>query len=230
MTPLTEDIIVHGDMVRKIVDLRAYKGKVCYIGLRHYNSADQFNVYLDDVEVKKAVAHTSVTLDQTSLALGWGETAKLKATVYPVNADPYTVTWTSDAPSVATVDDNGKVTAVGGGKSAHCIVHIDPTGPAKPTVVINTAFGGRTVKFNCADADAEIYYQFGSTNITTMCQHVNAGETIFLNEPMTGNRAAMYFKSYKDGKWSVLAKWGVHNVQIAQPIITRSGDPYKNES
>ena len=94
---------------------------------------------------------------------------------------------------------------------------------AKPTVTIKTAFGGRTVQFNCADTNAEIYYRFGTSTITTACDHVKAGETIFLDRPMTGNDAAMYFKAYKNGVWSPLAKWGVLNVQIAAPIITQSG-------
>ncbi|MBR4223787.1 MAG: chitobiase/beta-hexosaminidase C-terminal domain-containing protein, partial [Oscillospiraceae bacterium] len=101
--------------------------------------------------------------------------------------------------------------------------------PAKPTTIIKTAFGGRTVQLNCADEDAEIYYSFGSSKITTDCAHVKAGGTIFLNEPMTGNKAAMFFKSYKDGKWSVLGKWGVLNVQIAKPIITQSGKKTENK-
>ena len=45
---------------------------------------------------------------------------------------------------------------------------------------------------------------------------------------MTGNKAAMYFKAYKDGKWSELGKWGVLNVQIAQPLIKlRGGNKFK---
>ncbi|MBR4223743.1 MAG: hypothetical protein IKR73_02925, partial [Oscillospiraceae bacterium] len=93
----------------------------------------------------------------------------------------------------------------------------------KPTVVIEPVFGGRTVQLRCGDRGAEIYYSFGSSNITTSCAHVKAGEKVFLDEAMTGKRAAMYFKAYKDGKWSPLGKWGVLNVQIAEPVIKQSG-------
>ncbi|MBR4225048.1 MAG: chitobiase/beta-hexosaminidase C-terminal domain-containing protein [Oscillospiraceae bacterium] len=95
--------------------------------------------------------------------------------------------------------------------------------PAKPTVVIKTAFGGRTVQLNCADPDAEIYYSFGTSAITSECEHVKAGETVFIDTPRTGKEAAMYFKAYKDGQWSEVGKWGVLNVKIAQPIIRQSG-------
>ncbi|MBR4224150.1 MAG: BspA family leucine-rich repeat surface protein [Oscillospiraceae bacterium] len=94
---------------------------------------------------------------------------------------------------------------------------------AKPTVSIKTAFGGRTVQFLSTDKDAEIYYSFGSSAITTSCKHIKAGGAIFLDRPMTGNNAAMYFKAYKGGKWSVLAKWGVLNVRIDKPLIVQSG-------
>ena len=93
---------------------------------------------------------------------------------------------------------------------------------AKPEIKI--AFGGRTVQLNCSDPDAEIYYNFGSSNITTECQHVKAGETIFVDTPRTGKDAFMCYKAYKDGEWSELGKWGVLNVKIDQPIIRQSGN------
>lgn len=57
----------------------------------------------------------TVTLDKYSLDLDKGASAKLTATVYPTNATEKTVTWESTDQSVATVSDDGVVTAVGGG-------------------------------------------------------------------------------------------------------------------
>ena len=45
---------------------------------------------------------------------------------------------------------------------------------------------------------------------------------------MTGTNAAIYFKSYKNGLWSPVGKWGVLNVQIGEPIIVPSGKPADN--
>jgi uncharacterized protein YjdB len=83
---------------------------------------------------KKVVAVESVTLDKSSLELNEGETATLTATVKPDNASDKTVTWSSSKTSVATVDANGKVTAVAegtatitakaGNKSATCSVTV----------------------------------------------------------------------------------------------------------
>lgn len=64
------------------------------------------------VTVTKPV--TGVTLDPTSLSLFTGDTATLTATVEPENATNKNVTWSSDKPEVATVE-NGKVTAKAAG-------------------------------------------------------------------------------------------------------------------
>ncbi|MDE6278860.1 MAG: Ig-like domain-containing protein, partial [Paramuribaculum sp.] len=83
-----------------------------------------------------AVPVESVKLDKQALEMKVGETATLTATVAPDNATYKTVTWTSSDPNVATVDSEGKVTAVGVGKAvitaacgeakAECMVTVNP--------------------------------------------------------------------------------------------------------
>ncbi|MBP5390538.1 MAG: Ig domain-containing protein [Bacteroidales bacterium] len=88
------------------------------------------------VTVKKpAVAVTSVELDQTDITIKVGETQTLKATVKPDNASDKTVAWGSSKPDIASVDNNGKVTAIKegvasitascGGKTASCKVTVE---------------------------------------------------------------------------------------------------------
>ena len=82
----------------------------------------------------KEIAVESITLDKTSLELFEGEVAMLYATVLPWNAPDKTVTWTSSNPSVATVDQDGRVTALhegtatitakAGDKTATCTVFV----------------------------------------------------------------------------------------------------------
>lgn len=83
------------------------------------------------VTVKEAaiVPVESVSLDKTSLELTEGETAQLNATVLPETATNRNVTWSSNAPGVATVDSSGKVTAVA---------------PGTATITVTTADGGKT--------------------------------------------------------------------------------------
>ncbi len=84
----------------------------------------------------KAVNVTEVTLDKTELTLTEGGTETLTATVRPDNADNRKVTWSSDKTEIATVDGDGRVTAVkageavitvtteDGGKTASCKVTV----------------------------------------------------------------------------------------------------------
>lgn len=58
---------------------------------------------------------SAVVLDKTNLSLARGSSEALKATVSPKDATEKTVRWSSDNPSVATVDQNGQVTAVNSG-------------------------------------------------------------------------------------------------------------------
>ena len=64
-----------------------------------------------------AVPVTGVSLNKESLPLGIGESDTLIATINPKNATDKSVTWTSSDSSVASVDNNGKVTAVGEGQA-----------------------------------------------------------------------------------------------------------------
>ena len=61
--------------------------------------------------VSITVPATSVTLDKTELTIEKGKSETLTATVNPSNATDKTVTWKSSNPAIATVDQDGKVTA-----------------------------------------------------------------------------------------------------------------------
>lgn len=69
--------------------------------------------------VKQAgrIAVTSIELNKTSLTLKEGASETLTATVKPDNATDKTVTWSSSAPNIATVDEAGNVTAVAKGEA-----------------------------------------------------------------------------------------------------------------
>lgn len=71
-----------------------------------------------DVTVnKKVIAVTSVVLGNTELTLVEGEEEKLAVAVTPENATDKSVVWESGNESVATVSQEGLVTAVGEGKA-----------------------------------------------------------------------------------------------------------------
>ena len=99
----------------------------------------------------KTVNVTGVTLDKTTLELTEGESQTLKATVAPDNATDKTVTWSSSATGVATVDASGKVTAVAagtatitaktndGGKTATCALTVKSKVVSLQSIAIDPA-------------------------------------------------------------------------------------------
>ena len=78
----------------------------------------------------------SVSLNKSSLTLVEGKTEKLTATVKPDNVLEKTVSWSSSNPDVASVSSSGLVSALAegtstitaacGGKSATCLVTVEP--------------------------------------------------------------------------------------------------------
>lgn len=88
---------------------------------------------------------TSITINNSSLTMQTGQSEVLTATVKPDNATDKSVSWSSDMKSVATVDNNGKVTAKaagtatitckandGSGVKATCAVTVSDPEPPYP--------------------------------------------------------------------------------------------------
>ena len=63
------------------------------------------------------VAVTEISLDETDLVMTVGSNKKLNVTITPSNATYKTIGWKSSNPDVVKVDRDGKLTAVGLGKS-----------------------------------------------------------------------------------------------------------------
>ena len=94
---------------------------------------------VEEEEIPKIPVNvTGILLSESEIEISNKGTHLLTATVSPENADDRTVTWGSDDPSVATVDENGLVTAVSigettvsvtttdGGYTASCAVTVIP--------------------------------------------------------------------------------------------------------
>jgi len=129
-----------------------------------------------DKDNNNDVAVTGVSLDKAILTLEVGETETLTATIAPSDATNKNVTWNSDKPTIATVE-NGIVTAVAegtatitvttkdGGKTAICTVTVIESVPIKEWVEIN---GVKWAKcnvnmpgtFTANPEDAGMFYQW----------------------------------------------------------------------
>lgn len=84
---------------------------------------------------------TGVTLKEHTATLTVGGTDQLTATVSPSDASNKNVTWASDTLAVATVDANGKVTAVSAGTATITVTTVDG-GKTDADVLTITSGGG----------------------------------------------------------------------------------------
>ncbi len=118
--------------------------------------------------VKKPISVTGVSLNKTSLALEIGSSEQLTASVQPENAENKSVAWASSDASVASVAEDGTVTALAegsaqitvttadGAKTASCTVSI--TAPPTETVTL-------TVKAAPKAVDVSFFYADGTQQL-----------------------------------------------------------------
>lgn len=161
----------------------------------------------DDVSV------TGIRLDKTELTLLKGESCKLTATVSPEDATDPTVKWKSSDLSIATVDNNGNVTAVAAGKTTVTVSSADGRFTAICTVNVNvnvsslilsdtsiTLKKGDSKKLSatiCPDdaTNKSVTWSSGDTNIATVddmgtITAVNGGSTVITVTSIDGKFAA----------------------------------------
>ena len=90
-----------------------------------------------------SVAVQSVSLDKTEYSFdAIGGTLSLTATVLPEDASDKGISWASDNTAVATVDDNGLVTAVGNGKANITVTTADQGKTASCAITVAQKVSG----------------------------------------------------------------------------------------
>ncbi|MBQ6302047.1 MAG: Ig-like domain-containing protein [Bacteroidales bacterium] len=87
----------------------------------------------------------SVSLNKTELTIEKGKNATLTATINPSNATDKTVTWKSSNTAIATVDQNGKVTAVEVGSAVITVTTNDGSKTATCSVTVKKSGNTETI-------------------------------------------------------------------------------------
>ena len=114
---------------------------------------------------------SEIRLDSESLSLYEGGSKSLSVTVLPENASDKSVTWTSDATDVATVE-NGIVKAVKAGSAAITVVSVDSGVKATCTVSVIAPVSGITL-----DKDTMVVRVGFKASITATITPANASNT-----------------------------------------------------
>lgn len=87
--------------------------------------------------IKKKVAIENITINKKELTLDKGSVEKLKATISPENATDKSIIWTTSDSSVASVSEDGLVTAIGKGTAIIKAISNDGTIFANCRVTVN---------------------------------------------------------------------------------------------
>ncbi len=119
------------------LDLGVHEVVITAVEKRIVNSLDAIDIDEDGELHPYDVQAESITLDKTAIDLLKGNTDKLTAAVLPENASNKKVVWSSSDETIATVDQEGNVTAVKSGQ-ADIIAKVDGTDLSATCKVIVT--------------------------------------------------------------------------------------------
>ena len=130
-------------ILRKYKVIRLHDGKVDSLDAEFDKETntlkfvtDRFSTYAIAYTDNALASCVTLTLDSKTLT-GKGETVQLIAAVTPDNAVNKKLTWTTSDSSVATVDENGLVTAVANGTAIITVTTEDGEMTATSTITVN---------------------------------------------------------------------------------------------
>jgi uncharacterized repeat protein (TIGR02543 family) len=141
------------------------------------------------------VGVTEVGLNKTETSLLVGGTETLTATILPADATNKAVVWSSTNTAVATVDDNGVVTAVAGGTATITATTDDGGFAASCNVTV--------LNFTGAGTQASPYIITTAAQLATLAAGVNGGDSalaVAYYKLGANIDLAAYGESYNDGK------------------------------
>ena len=126
---------------------------------------------------------TGISLNNSNLSLYTGKTATLTATVTPENATNKAVTWKSSDDTIATVDNNGKVTAVKEGTATITATATDGSGVyATCTVTVNQSTYSISADTTAIDFGSA-YTSYTQPAAKTVTITNTGNQTLTLNQP-----------------------------------------------
>ena len=129
-----------------------------------YQSNNKWSQYFGSIVEMDPVLATTIELNETSTEITEGGTMQLTATVLPEDATDKTVTWVSSDETVATVDENGLVTAVAAGTAT----------------ITATTNDGSELSASCAVTVLPNIVLATSMDLNQSNAEVNVGETVQL--------------------------------------------------
>ncbi len=148
----------------KVTDGKTYSDSLgnLYYWVKGYNSKGNLvsgyvkanNIFMN---IRKV---SGITVAKDYITVKKGNTYKIAAAAYPCDAIDTAITWTSDNTSVATVDQNGVVTAKALGTA---VITASNSGGAKKEITVTVANSTRTYKGLVSDGPVSVRSSAGYT-------------------------------------------------------------------
>ncbi len=216
--------------------------------LRYNNSTFSLSTTANSVYLyKKTVVRvevdpyhvSSVSVTPASLELYKGNETDLVAKVLPLTAEDRTVVWSSSNTSVATVDANGHVTAVGAGTATITATsNGDPTKSA--TCSVNVLSVNKTLSAVIWDEEGGVYFStFNANSLPTWTKRHADSKGLQLQSNFMSNASTLYTATLDTSTaetvlYSVnrnnynLTQYGVNYLWATDMAIGSSSSTYAN--
>lgn len=166
---------------------------------------------------------TGVTVDPAELPLYTGDSNTLTATIEPSNATNTNLTWSSDSEKVATVDENGTVTAVAHGTATITATAADGSGKTD-TCTVTVTDKTYTISVTPDELDFGTILQNAAQPAAQTVTVTNTGnQTVTLNQPaatnfLVGTLSKTELKPNETATFTVQPKAGLDVGRYAEPL------------
>ena len=166
--------------------------------LRYYNNTFSINTAVNSIYLYKKVepvdpfAVSTVSLTPSSLDLYKNNEADLTAKVLPLTAENRKVTWTSSNNSIATVDENGHVTAIAAGSAVITATSAaDPSISATASVKVTSV--SKALNGIVWDEEGKVYFSsFNTSSLPTWNKLHNDSKDLELMSAFMADASTLY--------------------------------------
>ncbi|MBQ7602121.1 MAG: S8 family serine peptidase, partial [Lachnospiraceae bacterium] len=166
--------------------------------LRYYNNTFSINTAVNSIYLYEKRSSTdpytvtSVSVTPSTLDLYKNSTADLTASVTPLTAEDKAVTWSTSNASVAAVDENGRVTAVGAGSATITAAsHADPAITASCSVTVTSV--DKALNGIVWDEAGDVFFSsFNASSLPTWTKLHNDSKALELMNAFMADSSTLY--------------------------------------
>ncbi len=149
-----------------------------------------------DVEMKAPTAVAGVSLPDSPIGMIKNASKTLLATISPANASDQRVSWSSNKPAIADIDENGKVTAYSVGEAIITVTTNDQGKKATVTIIVSDFQGSLEI-------EAEDYDRPGGPQDAIGIYTVDSNGKTGINNVQKGDWVEFDVYIPEDGSYSV---------------------------